>query len=272
MSIFDINGNQVTSLYDANGDSLSQAYDINGTSVFQNNKLTVMTFNVQRWGGINANTSIMNSIFSAYRPLVCGVQETGSNGTLNYVGTQFQSGRAMTTLPNNPAFLFNTSYSDYEDAQYTTQGNETRGYQKCYITVNDKNIAVFNTHLETKGSAATAQMRELFELLQEETYFIALGDFNVECHSTQDAEYTNVVKQFIDAGYNLSNWTTETGFVDTWFNGSTVAGSTWVCPCDNVITSSNISIDNIYYDQRKIEAETELTIDHIPVVAYLTVT
>lgn len=276
MSIYNINGQSLSSCYNKSGTESIQAFDVDGVKIFDkstpSNTFNVMTFNIQRWGGLNSNTTVLNSIFSAYTPLICGVQETGSSGTLNYIGTQFQSGKAMTSIPNNPAFLFNTSYTGYEDAQYATQSGETRGYQKCYIEVDGKQIAVFNTHIAAKGATATAQIRELFELLQEETYFIALGDFNVECHSTQDSEYTNVVKQFIDAGYNLSNWTAETGFVDTWFNGSTVEGSTWVCPCDNIITSPNIDIEYIWYDQRKIEANTGQTLDHIPVVSRLTVT
>ena len=154
---------------------------------------------------------------------------------------------------------------------YTQKASETRGYEKTYITVNGKQIALFNTHMETIGSYAVhvAQMKQLFDDVQTENTFIAIGDFNAECHSTSDAEYTDTLKQWVDAGYNMVNW--KATFTDSWFNGTTVAGSNYKCPCDNIITSQYINIVRWVYDPIKLEYESG-AIDHIAVVAYLEVT
>lgn len=272
MPIYAIDGTSLSDAYDIDGIHLSQAYDINGDELLTNT-VCVMTFNIQRWSGINAYTSIMNSIFNAYQPILyCGIQETGSNGVLEYIGTQFQTGIAMSGIPNRPAFLFNTSYSNHTQGIYENQGAETRGWQKCSIVVNGKTISLYNTHLQNDApSVRIPQALELLDMLKNEEYFICTGDFNFGGKSFSDQQYITMVQPFIDEGFNMANWTSETGLVNTWFNGATVESSTQKYATDNIITSPNISIDEIIYDQRKITAQTGLEIDHIPIVAYLTV-
>lgn len=276
MPVYDVNGNQLNTVYGVNGTALGQAYDIDGNPLIDDGSVNVMTFNICRWRDINANATIMNSIFNAYKPILfCGIQEAGSDGTMNYIGTQFQSGKAMEcNVPNKTAILFNTSYTDYSDAVYTNQSaGEARGYQKCYVTVGGKRIAIFNTHLEPDiANTRIAQAMELLALMENENYCIAVGDFNFIATSVSDTEYTGLAQPFITAGYNMANWTQETGLVNTWFSGSTVAGSETKYPTDNIITSSNITINSITYDQRKIDANTGQWIDHIPIVVNLTVT
>lgn len=273
MSVYSVDGESLQNVYEVSGESLSQAYNINGDPMLGPSIFVVMEFNIQWWEGINANTSIMNSIFSAYTPHICGIQETGQSGTLKYIGTQFQEGKAMTGLVNNPAFLFNVPYSDYGQGVYTSQGNETRGWQKCNVVIDGKTVAVYNTHLENDiRSARIAQAMEMLDMLKNEEYFICIGDFNFGGTSYSSEQYIAIAEPFIEEGFNLANWTTDTGIVNTWFNGTTVDGSTQKYATDNIITSSNILINDVVYDQRKIEAETGLVIDHIPTVVWLTIT
>ena len=272
MAIYDIDGNELSTVFNIDGERLNAVYDVDGNPLNIRKSIAVMTFNIQWWSGINANESLMNSIFSAYQPLVCGIQETGSSGTLQYIGAQFQSGKAMTNVPNKPAFLFNTEYSDYTEGVYQAQGSETRGWQKCSIVIDGKTVSFFNTHLQNDApSIRIPQALELLDMLLEEEYFVCTGDFNFGGTSVSDEQYVNMVQPFIDAGCNMANWSARTGLVDTWFNGSTVSGSTQKFATDNIITSSNIAINEIIFDQRKIEANTGLVLDHIPIVAYLTI-
>lgn len=270
MSVYDINEIPLDTVYDINGTSLEQAYNIIGEPLLDDGTANVMTFNIQRWEGINSNVTLMNSIFNAYQPiLVCSIQETGSNGTLNYVGTQFQTGKAMesSSIPNKTAFLFNTSYTDYSEVVYSTNSGETRGYQKCFVSINGKSVALYNTHLEPyNASIRTAQMTELLADIAQENYFIAMGDYNFIPN-----DYNAIAKPCVDAGYNLANWTSVNDLVLTWFNGTTVDGSTEKYPHDNIIVSSNITINSVTYDQRKITAQTGQIIDHIPIIVNLTV-
>ena len=269
--MYDINGNVINPFYSSTGDTLYDAYDINGNILYQN-KITVMTYNIQKFTGRNSNQEMQTRIMNAYKPDIIGLQELGTGmpalGTTLFANYPYQFIGSET---NKAGIVSRIVLSNPTFTAYTSKASETRGYEKAYITVNNKQIALFNTHLEVKGGTPhIAQAIELFDELQEETSFIAIGDYNVECHDTADSEYTNVIKQFVDAGYNLSNWTTETGFVDTWFNGTTVEGSSWVCPCDNIITSADIDITNIVYDPIKLEY-TSNVIDHIAVIAELTI-
>ena len=111
----------------------------------------------------------------------------------------------------------------------------------------------------------------VFNLVQNEPYFIITGDFNTVCKSVNDTEYTTIMKQFIDAGYHSANCSAQHGFLDTWTAGSTASG-TWY-PCDHIITSANISMNTVIVDTTKIDVaeQTGQAIDHLPIVAYLTV-
>lgn len=276
MSVYDINGAELATVYGVGGTVLTQAYDIDGNPLLSEeptSDLVFMTYNVQRFTGRNGNQTMQERIMNAYKPDIVGLQELGS-GTMPALGVTLFADYPYQTLgsqTNKTGVVSKIALDNPTYTQYVAKASETRGYNKAYITVNGKRIAFFNTHLEVLGGTAhTAQAKELFDALQEETSFIAVGDYNVECHSTNDAEYTAVVKQFIDAGYNLSNWTAQTGFVDTWFNGTTVAGSNYVCPCDNIITSPDITIESIVYDPIKLEYESGV-IDHIAVIAHLQV-
>lgn len=267
------NGEQIQTAYGVNGEALAQAYDVYGNPLITTYDLAVMTYNVQHFSGRNSNQAMQERILQAYQPDIVGLQELGS-GTMPALGVtlfadyenQFlgsdtnKSGIVSKYALTNPAFT-----------AYTQKASETRGYEKTYITVNGKQIALFNTHVETISSMTVhnAQLKQLFDDMQTETSFIALGDFNAETHSKTDSEYINGLQQFVDAGYHMVNW--KDGFTDSWFNGTTVTGSNYKCPCDNIITSQDINIVRWVYDPIKLEYESG-AIDHIAVVAYLEVT
>lgn len=270
MAAYDINGQPLAGAYDINGDSLNAVYDINGDPfVFNSPYLTVMTFNVQGWSGINNRTAIIEKIFTDNKPDICGMQECSSDGIVvpQFLRKSYNSGdmslsqqRLFTNIPMED--VTSTRFADV---------SENRGYMRAYINVNGKRVAVFNTHIEVHGNPRQyTQCAELYEEFAKEDYFIALGDFNYEGHSKTGSEWPRMAEPLINEGYNLCNWTDDTGFVDTWFAGSTPT-SGQACPCDNIITSANIDVLDIVYDQTKIDANTGLGIDHIPVVASLKV-
>lgn len=270
--MYDINGNQIQTAYGVNGEALTQAYDIYGNPLITTYDLAVMTYNVQRFGGRNGNQAMQERILEAYKPDIVGLQELGS-GTMPALGVTLfadYENQFLGSSTNKSGIVSKYTLTNPTFTAYTQKASETRGYEKTYITVNGKQIALFNTHLETLTYRAvhTAQMKQLFDDIQTETSFIALGDFNAETHSTTDTEYTETLKQWIDAGYHMVNW--KQAFTDSWFNGTTVAGSNYKCPCDNIITSQDINIVRSVYDPIKLEYESG-TIDHIAVIAYLTV-
>lgn len=270
MSLYDINGNVLSSASDVNGNSIPTGYDINGNpNTFNSPYLTVMTYNVQYWGGRNGMEAVISDIFMNNKPDLVGCQECPNDGTIM---PRFMRGSWGGTGTKSPLRVFyNIPCTDRSMKIYDSiSGDEYRGYMKFKINVAGKDITVFNTHIEVLGTTQHySQPAELLAAMNQEEYVIALGDFNVETHSKTGNEYPQACKPFIDAGYNLCNWTDETGFVDTWFGGSTPTG--YICPCDNIITSPNIDVLDIVYDDTKLLFDNGQAIDHIPVIARLEV-
>lgn len=277
MSVYNASGNEIHAAQQIDGITAKSAYGYNGTNILTfpptKTDLVVMTYNVGDFGGRNSDRTLQSEIISTYDPDIIGLQEVTRNETMPVIAESLFSGytnKYLGTQENKSAIVSKLALADVSAAVFASVKNETRGYQKGYITVKGKTIAVFNTHLEVLGNPQhILQAKEFFDELQKETSFIALGDFNIECHSINDPEYINVIKQYADAGYHLSNWTSN-GFIDTWYNASTIAQSNYKCPCDNIITSSDINISSVVYDPIKLEVDT-YAIDHIAVIGYLTI-
>ena len=276
--IYDKNGTSLNDVaYDIEGTLLNQAYDIDGNELFNDNTLTVMTYNVQWFSHINSNQTMQESIFDTYDADIIGLQElTKTSSTMPSLGETLFADytyQAIGGQTNKTGIVSKIELSNTTTANFVRQASETRGYQKTYITVNGTPICWVNTHLETSGSESVkvAQAQEVFNLVQNEPCFIITGDFNTVCKSTSDTEYTTIMKQFVDAGYNCANCTEQHGFLDTWTDGSTASG-TWY-PCDHIITSSNIDINTVIVDTTKIDvaSQTGQSIDHLPLIAYLTI-
>lgn len=278
MAVYKVNGTITQNAYGANGIELTTAYDVNRNGLLTpsaSEQLVVMTFNVQRFEGLNSNTEMLLDIFDTHNPDIIGVQEWGG-GTTSEIFTNYPY-LYKSAYGNAPgcASKLNAEYSYWKSYLYETAG-DNRSYTKAYIHYSGKRICWINTHLEPPSYNETyqvAQGKELFDLVSDEPYFIVTGDINTTCQNTSDYQYTAIVKQFVDAGYNLANSTAERGFTKTW-GDSTTATSTddLTYPCDNIITSSNISIDSVVFDTTKFEYnENHLAIDHIPIVAYLTI-
>lgn len=272
MSVYDVNGTSINNCYNENGTGIHLVYDANGSQIpIVSELVNVMTFNVQWWSGLNGNQALISGIFDDTTPIIVGLQECRGTGTGGYVPNTFAYGQVATGATNPSGIMSQIPFEDFTSHTYS-KSVETRGYSKCYITINGKRIAWFNTHVEyydtlndSRYPIHVLEMKEIFEATQTEDTFILTGDFNVLCKSKSDQAYTDTIKQFADAGYNMSNWTDETGFVDTWFNGSTVEGSSQKYPCDNIITSSDIQIVDIEYNTAKLTAGG--TIDHIPIIS-----
>lgn len=275
--IYNVNGAQLNTAYDVDGEELEQAYDIGGNPLMEqpvSQGLVVMTYNVQWFSGLNADQQMQQTIIDTYKADIIGLQELHS--AMPEVGTAVLSDYPYITLgamSNKTGMASKIQLNNISAANFVNQASETRGYQKAYFTYNGKTICWVNTHLETSTfeTVKVAQAAEVFALVQNETYFIITGDFNTTCKSTADTEYTTIMKQFLDAGYNSANCSEQHGFIDTWTSGST-AGGVWY-PTDHVITSANIDIETVVADTLKIDiaAQTGQSIDHIPLIALLTV-
>lgn len=271
--IYNISGNIQSIIYGNDGAVTNRAYNVNGAQVFpdidpSDYNFKVMTFNIQSWTGINS-WEYIGPIFTNYDVNIIGMQEAHTSNNLTNLGYIYN---AVGVGPNSNIVYSKSVLSDISSKSYDANHYEgKRGYQKMYITANGKQIAVFNTHLET--STATQwqypQAEELFNAVSQEEYFILTGDLNTICQNVNDPSYINIVKPFVDAGYNVANCSPQWGFKNTWTGGTTAEG-VWHAT-DNIITSANIQMSNVVVDTTKIAIaeQNELVIDHLPLIAYL---
>jgi endonuclease/exonuclease/phosphatase family metal-dependent hydrolase len=144
-----------------------------------------------------------------------------------------------------------------------------RYYISEYITINGKVVYLINVHLTPGTSAEHAQKRigeanDILDILADKEYFIMFGDFNPE-----PGEEDSLFKIFSDAGYNLANcgwfgkyytWSTTRSDLDT---DDPPQGTVYYI--DNIITSSNITIENV----ERLTVFSKLSSDHIPIKARL---
>lgn len=279
--IYTINGTELNTVYDVDGQSLSQAYDIEGNPLMSDSpfQLTAMTYNVQWFTGLSSNQSMQEGILDTYKADIIGLQEfqRASSSAIPDLATTLLSEDypylLMGNYGNKNAIASKYAMSSFTTVPYTDQTMDGQSYSTATITVRGKQIFLLNCHLTTSSAETqkVAQALETFNALQNHEYFILFGDFNTVCKSVNDTEYTTIMKQFVDAGYNCANCTEQHGFNNTWTESSTASG-TWY-PTDHIITSSNISINNVVVDTTKIDvaAQTGQSIDHLPLIAYLTI-
>ncbi len=185
---------------------------------------------------------------------------TSLNGLFNHWFTSEISTGSWESLQSR-YYLFDTGRAQLSNERWYVYGSFYYG---------DKKIFLINVHLSPGHSAEAAATRlteanEILTLLSDKTYFIMFGDFNPE-----PGEEDTLFKVFTDAGYNLANcdffgkfWTWSSNRAD--FSSDVPTGTVYYI--DNIITSSNISINNAY----KVNTYADLTSDHIPIVAELTI-
>lgn len=293
MSIYNLDGQNVSDIYGQTGTRLNSAYDISGGLVYPDSEpdwnFKVMSSNVQWFGKSNSNTGIMTEELVTQNADIIGMQEyqyrgdpLGTIGGISADTFIHNSGYDYiytgTLDTNMKAIVSKYQMSDFTETRFSTtptdywRGDEYRSWTKSYFTFNNKQIAFFNTHFDTTTYYAkkVVQAQEIFEALQEEETFILTGDFNLRSDSVNSTEYTSIVKQFLDAGYNMCNGNEIYGFHNTWIDGTAPTGNE-MYPLDVVITSADIDMVRVEVDEYKAEAATGLYIDHYPIIAYLNI-
>lgn len=289
MGIYNINGNSLNKVYDIHGNELTHAYSLDGTVIYTKYQPTtyinVMSYNVGQWYDgtltiVPANKyetyyNLQRGMIARHSPAIMACQEYGatfSSGhtTDSVIGEYFTDSNKNNGSGYQSKAIYTNGYPLYDVTNANFEGY-TWGYQKARIVVDDKDVWVFNTHLATSSteSQKVAQAQMLFNMVSNLERFIILGDFNTVCLSTSDTEYTTIMKQFVDAGYNVANCSNQFGFNLTWTDSTDQSG-TWY-PCDHVITSPNIVMSNVTVDLSKVAVSSVngVRIDHCPIIATL---
>lgn len=289
MSVYNASGLPLSTAYGFNGTELEKLYDDNGEVVWSKSSeasLIIMTYNVQFFSGINSQAEMQNQIINKYRPDIIGMQELGTftAETLPSVGQSMLGGYPQKVFSNHKNKVLmaskNKEFSDIviqdfenQDPQDKSQYNETRAYMMAKINVGGKTVTFINTHLcYLTESVKWQQMKELFDIAQKSGSVIITGDFNSMEMSAEADDYIHMYKQFVDAGYHLANNSPSSGFHNTYTNQSTASSlaDLQTAP-DTIIVSPNISINSVVFDATKLSYLNGSIIDHIPVIAELTI-
>lgn len=290
MGLFDMDGNPITTSFFVNGQELFSAYDKAGNTISKT--LKVMSFNVGCFYSQyfpcpdNVTNEFYNrhrTIFNKHKPDLCGMPEWyDSIGSISsdvlmdeFWKTYIANYEAYqgSSKPHN-AITFASKYplSDASITAYTNQAGETRYYQKAYLQIGNKKICFANTHLGT-SDIRNSQFVELLNMLENEEYFIAVGDFNFRIETAGDSEYDLSVQLAVNKGFNSAQ--SIDGIYMTGYHGETVESSTSITALDNIITSGNIKILSVEVDSTKITdglcQENNIIIDHLPLIATLTI-
>ena len=118
-------------------------------------------------------------------------------------------------------------------------------------------------------STRSAQILELLSALENEEYFIALGDFNFSIVEIGDTQYNASIQEILNRGFNSAQ--NNNGILYTHYNGTTIENSTRILALDNIFTSSNITIKNVRVNTLKLTdglcEQYNITIDHLPILA-----
>ena len=288
--IYDKNGSSLTSAYDKDGTALTSAYDKNGTLVYTSTTetLKVMTYNVGQWYiGTSAKvptakkadySAIHNHAFSTYQPDVLFLQEALStwcdDGSLtsDLLAPYFdntESSRTTTSYQGHYICTNGYPISNYEIHDFTSHGGNYPSFESCEITVGGKVITLINTHNDYSTVYQSSEVADLLNFVSDLDYFVLCGDFNIglSVEDTTDSQYVNNVKAFLRAGYNVGNCVV--GWIPTYFSTAEPTGGMFT---DEIITSQNITISNLYADTTKLTDAISDKIDHIPLIAELVVT
>lgn len=292
MAIYDKNGIPLNACYDKNGSPLNAAYDKSGNQIWQRQTgpvhLKVMSYNIQKGLYGNRVLRIAEGIFDEEQPDIVGFQELGTSGWPSLLSG---GGLYSTWLANNYDLAYsqigNQAYNktgiaskypitDFQCIKFSIQDSlpEWREYTKCHITVDEKQVLWYNTHLGL-GPTYRATMRDelladIETAMETEDYIILTGDTNVQVTTTEttDSEfYTEQIQPWIDAGLTLANWQ-NFGFIPT-FTDSTGSG-TWKCLDNIMVVSPKITIADAWTNTVKVDDNQEsYQVDHIPFVVDL---
>ena len=290
MSAYNINGTEIFSAYNYGGTLLNQAYDINGNPLFGGDppippepvkqSITIMSYNVQWFTGINSQTAMQQNIINTYNPSIIGLQELTTDGVIPTVGRNVLTNYTYKQLSNHKNYLgiasklplYNITIADFvsQDPDDMTRFNETRAYIKAYFDFNGKQICLINTHLALTRSYIYNQINEIFNIAENEEYVIITGDFNTNFNSFSTEFYENTYKQFVDAGYNLINNSPDVGITNTYSSSTTVSSLAEMSTNpDSIIVSGNIEVEERIFDTIKFTYLNGDAFDHLAVVATL---
>lgn len=290
MPVYDYKGQQPTGLVRSNGLDVFNVYSVDHERILfhpEYPRLKVASYNVGGWY-IGSGTNIPTEEKSVFVPMqqqilseldadVCCFQE--------YWGTMCEDGTLASTVESGIFGHIETTnadtqwnghaiatkdkaISDYQSIDFEHQYISAPNYQKCYITVGEKQVCLINTHLSTQADPRIPQAEELLAAVANEEYFVLFGDLNtnITCFASEEAR--TVIGAFLSEGYHAAN-VSDGRFFISYYPDTTIESGTKAL--DNIITSPNIKINSAWTNPYKFDANTGKKIDHVPLIAELVI-
>ena len=287
MAIYDIEGAELATAYDIEGTELTDAYDIDGEQVLGDIELRVCQYNCGQWytGGHDNVPAQYDEVYYALQSgMITNIDadilmleeytaqfSKAGRTALSWLGELYpyyheQTNGTTTTVTQRAL------YSKYPITNYQTHAfSDGSGYyfDTCTITVQGIPITIACTHLHwSNRSYRAAEAAAILSGIQSAEYAIVGGDFNTEDYtSTESLDYTQVIAQFVDAGYSIANGG-DFGFLVTFSNKPEGSDDKRL---DNIIVTPNITLDTVTVDTTKITDGLNDKIDHMPLYADITV-
>lgn len=288
MSVYNKDGELVSTLYNKAGSSILSAYDIEGNPVFGAANIRVMSYNVGGWylgngGNVPANEkdffySLQTGIIEDNDPDVLVIQEYLANFSAD--GTSAKT-MLESLFPYVHVKTSGTYYgravcskypiSNYVERTYTQEPN--RYFDSCTITVNGVGITFVDTHLGlTRANRAPEAIQLCNYVKTVSGPYVICGDFNSPLYDPFSEGNKEVYDGFLAEDCTLANGGAF-GILDTACNSADWANDKFAI--DNIIVSSAGTIEDVWTDLTKTTDSTFLAdgkIDHIPLIAELAIT
>lgn len=281
--IYKINGDPLFKIYDKDGEITNEAYDKDGILVFSGDiTIKVMSYNVGGWyTGSGSNVPIdkydqylalQTGMITDNDPAILLVQEYLANFSTGHSAlTILQDMFPYVHTQTSGTYFGRAICSKYPISDYTIHtytNNSSRYYDSCTITIDGRPVTFVNTHLDTDNTKRFDQITQLITYLESLSIFIAGGDFNMlDCKTITGEDYIEIIEPILDAGFHSANCT-DFGFLETY---SDQPDGTWTGCLDNIITSSNITINTASVDTTKLTDGLADKVDHMPLIATLTI-
>lgn len=286
MIVFDCNGKIIPKIYNDAGVEIFTAYTVDGTELPQSGfSLKVMEYNVGQWYTGN-HVYVPAEKYESYRNLQEGMiaDADADIAFLCEYSTDFNAGHSAKAMLDEyfPYIIEHTKpYAEGQDISgwqfaicskyplssfefHKYANNQSPYYASCKITVNDVPIELVITHLDWDQTEVRAEETViLLNYLDNFPNFILAGDFNTLASSTSTSDFQNVIQPMLNKGYQVANANGER-FLPTYNNG-------WDGYLDNIVTSDNMTISYVYVDQTKKNDLIDDKIDHMPLLATITV-
>ena len=215
----------------------------------EKDELTIATYNIYGWGypdlgEINDKLEIIDADVAGLQEANYRFDGTGQAQQISTLGTYpyyaFKEGYGSDTVWGGSTIISKYPLTNVGGENYQVNDDTNRSYVKATIQIDDKEIAIYNTHIvwledpKLYAEYKEAQINELIAAVNNDPtpYKIITGDFN-----------TDQSKEELDQ--LLLNFNGANGWNNVWFETGELDSSMKIGCIDHIFTTTNIEFTDI---------------------------